>query len=319
MSAQSSDDFSTRLAVYWAAAYTIGLSHDTRRRRIGQIRSDVWEHQTDRSAEGASRPLITLELLSRVIRGAFSDVMWRMQLEEPQMQVNIPIQRLGGILFLLLVAAAPFSLSVAGYDTSRQGFEGELERLAGIAGYQVAVYSMVQVICGFVMLAGAVILCLALRPYASTTSLVAAVALASTGVMVFICSALYSAAAEMADDYVASSADTSAALLSLTRSLLLILTALNQVATATLALAVFSFASIATRHELVPRWLTWVLRVSVASLAISVVLTAIGTEVAWLFVMSGLTLLLVWLLVAGWSLVFREGSAFSPEPLAELV
>ena len=288
------------LVLFWVQVYTTGLSGETRDRRLGQIVSDLWEHHSDRSEQGASPAVIGLEALGRAARGAVADLFWRFQLEGPQVQLNIPIERIGGACLLLLAAAAMLSLNVSGYDPNVDGFEGELRRLAGIEEWQVGLYTAFQVLSGMGMLAGAVVLYLALKRYSTTPVILAAVALASAGLLTLVTSALYATAAELADEYVATTPEHRDAVVAVARAFVLMLTAVVPITATMLALGIYGFAFITARHHLVPQWLRFAAGGSAVALGIAMVTGLVfDSDVTWLFVMTGLFLLLLWLAVAG--------------------
>jgi hypothetical protein len=289
-----------KIVLCWATLYTAGLAASSRARRFVEVRSDLWEHKTDRIADGVSPALVGIEILGRAVRGVPADLLWRFQLEGPKMNINIPIQRLAGACLIFLVVAAMLSLNVAGYDSDRQGFEGELRRLADIKGWQVGMYTGLQVLSGLGMLGGAVILGLALRRYSATVALLAAVAMACAGLLTLVTSAIYATAADLADEWSAASPGHSDQVLTVARAFVLVLKSLVPVTAFSLALGVYGFATITARHRLVPHWLAFVAGGSAVALAIAMfsgMLTDSG--VTWGALMIGMGLLLLWLIVAG--------------------
>ena len=288
------------LVLLWVQIYTAGLSGEIRERRVGQIYSDLWEHYSDRNEQGASPAVIGLEAIGRAARGAAADLFWRFQLEGPQVQINIPIERLGGACLLLLVAAAMLSLNVAAYDPNAEGFDGELRRLASIDGWQTGMYTASQVLSGIGMLAGAVVLYLMLRRHSTTPIILAAVALASAGLLALVNSALYATAAGLADEYVAAAPEHRDAVLTVGRAFVLMLTTVVWVMAVMLALGVYGFAVITARHHLVPSWLSFVAGGSVVAMGAAMVTDLIAdSDITWLSYILFLGLLLLWLIVAG--------------------
>ena len=305
------------LVLWWVGVYTAGLAPAARERRRGQIRSDLWEHYADRLDERAGPAIIGLEVLGRAARGAAADLLWRFQLEGPKVQIDIPLERIGGACLLALVAAAMLSLTVNGYDPAVESFAVELRRLASITGWQVATYATLQVLSGLAMVAGAVVLGRALWPRAATLSLLSAAALASAGLLTLATSAIYATAADLADQYVATAPEDSDAVLTTARAFVLVLNSIVPVTSVTLALGVYGFAVITARHHLVPHWLGFVAAASVIALGGAFVAALVDGEVAWLFFMSGFGLLLLWLVAAGASLLLGGSSERTdPSPAA---
>lgn len=293
------------LVLFWVKAYTIGLADATRERRIGQIRSDLWEHYADRRGQGSSPALIRLEALGRAARGVAADLFWRFGLEEPQMQLNIPLERLGGACLLILVAAVMLSMNVNGYDPNVEGFDGELRRLASIKGWQVGIYTALQVLSGIAMLIGAVVLYLMLRRYSTMPIIFASVALASAGLLTLMTSALYATAANLADEYVATAPENRQTVLTVSRAFVLMMNGMVPTTGVMLGLSIFGYGAITTRYRLVPHWLRFVAGGGALALVLALITgLAADTEATWAFVMLGFLLLLLWLLVAGVWLLF---------------
>ena len=299
------------IILWWVQFYTTGLSSASRERRLAQIRSDLWEHYSDRAGQGASPALIGLESLGRAVRGAAADLFWRFQMEEPSVQINIPLERMAGACLLLLIAAFMLSVNAAGYDPAVEGFDVELRRLASLADWQAGTYTALQVVAGLGMLGGAAMLCLALRRYSAATAALAGVALAAAGVLTLVSSGLYIASAELADEYVAATPEHGDVVLTTARAFVLVLRAIVPVTAFALAQGVYGFALITGRHKLVPSWLTVVAGGSAAAFGLAVVAGLLdSSEFPWLFLMIGMGLLLLWLLVAGgWLLLGGSGSA----------
>lgn len=300
-----------KLILCWVRLYTAGLAPSSRARRLGQVRSDLWEHTTDRLVEGTSPALVGIEILGRAARGAPSDLLWRFQLEGPKMQLNIPIERIGGAFLLFLIVAILISVSVAGYDPAAKGFETELRRLADVSDWQVAVFTVVQVISGLGMVGGAVVLCLALQRYASTVAILSAAAMAFAGLLVVLSSVLYVTAADLADEWAAATPDHSDSVLTTARAIVFALQAMAPLVLVTLVLGISGFSVITVRHHLVPHWLGFVATGSVISVVAAGVSGTVISGASWGFFMLTLLLVLLWLAVAGGSLLLG-GSKIPP-------
>ena len=147
---------------------------------------------------------------------------------------------------------------------------------------------------------GAVVLYLALRRYSATLALLAAVALASAGLLTLVTSALYATAADLADEYVAAAPEHRDAVVTVARAFVLMLTAVVPVTGVMLALGVYGLAVITARYHLVPQWLRFAAGGSAVALGIAMVTGLVfDSDVTWIFVMTGFLLLLLWLAVAG--------------------
>jgi len=303
------------LARKWTRLYTFGLPPQARLRRIQQIESDLWEHWAD--VREARRPsvLFSLHTVDRALRGAVADLLWRFQLEGPRMQMSIPIDRIAGVLLIALIGAMLLSISASGYDTSREGFDSELTRLAEVTGWQATVYTALQAIAGLGMIAAAVVFYLQLRGIALTLSLFATAGLCVAGILTLVGSTLYLAAAQMADQWAVAPGSEEAALVT-ARAFLIALGTLTPITLVALVIGVEALAVACARNRLVPRWLGFVAALAGGILVAYLALGWIVDGLSW--VLPGITvlLLIVWLAIAGGVLLF--GAAPGGGPTARL-
>lgn len=306
--------FAANLARRWTSLYTLGLSEPARTRRLMEIESDLWEHWNDLQGDPGQRYRFSLHTIDRVLRGAFADVLWRFHAEGFHMQLEIPINRIAGLLLILLIGAMLLSISAAGYDTSREGFATELTRLAEVTGWQATVYTALQAIAGMGMVAAAIVFYLQLRGVALTLSLFAAAGLCVAGVLTLVGSTLYLTAAEIADQWAVAPGNEEAALVT-ARALLIALAAVAPITIVALVIGVEALAIACARNRLVPRWLGFVAALAACILVAYLAVGWVADGLAW--VLPGVTvlLLMVWLAVAGSALLFGAGgSAIGPTP-----
>lgn len=303
--------------MWWVRLYTLGLAPAVRERRLGQVESDLWEHEHDRREDGVAPARIGFAMLERAMRGAAADLFWRIRVEGPQVDISISMQRLGGAALLMLVAAAALSLTVNGYDPSIDGFDGELRRMAEQTSWQVATYAIFQVLAGLGMLVGSVLLCLALRPYSPAVAVVAAVALAAAGVLALATSAFYLTFAELADEYVDSGPEHADVVRTVARAFLLVIDAIVPATWATLAAGVYGFAFITMRHGLVAKWLHMVAGAGVVDVLALFAVAPFWDELEWPLMGVGFPLLGLWLVGAGVTLV--RGGSQGGDPAASRV
>ncbi|MCA9830021.1 MAG: hypothetical protein KC495_06095 [Dehalococcoidia bacterium] len=286
----------------WVRFYTLGLPEEHRERRSFQIESDLWEHWRDR-AESQSPPLLlSWETTDRALRGMAADILWRFQLEGPKVRIHVPIERLAGAFVLLLILATFLSLSANGYDTGREGFADELERLASIKGWQTDVYTLLQVGAGLGMILSAAVFFLQLRERAPATAVVAAFLMASAGILTMVSASVYLSAADLADQWAADGRTESS--LTAARALTLMLFPLSMAIFVTLAGAMYTLAVAATRLELVKHPLPW-LAAGSATLSLAT-LGALVTQfetAEWLLVSAAMVSMLVWMASTGLQLL----------------
>lgn len=290
------------LARLWLRVYTIGLPAASRARRQQQLESDLWEHEVDRLSEGVPPSMVGTEVLGRMVRGMPADILWRFQMEGPKMELKIPFERVTGLLLLTLVVLVPVSGAISGYDTARDGWAGELRRLGDMASWQINLNILFQVLCGLSLIGAGAAFYLALQSRARVLTTFSAFGMTAAGVLTLAASATYAAVATLADDFAAGRGGDD--VLTTARAFAISMDGLVRSATVSLALSVYALALIGYRHHLVPRWLGSLALLSFASFALAGITEAASdSDGAWLFLMGGLALLLLWLIVAGMCLL----------------
>ncbi|MEO8540827.1 MAG: hypothetical protein ABI577_13890 [bacterium] len=292
------------IARAWLRVYSFGLPSALRERRATELESDLFEHESDAFASGASPGIVGIEIIGRLVRGMPADLMWRFQLEGPQMELNIPFERVTGLLLLALVLLIPVAVGIDGYDTTQVGWASELSRLGGVSATQTRVNVAIQIFSGLALVCAAAGFYAALAPRAKNLSVFAAFAMAAAGVVTFATSAMYFATSTLADDYVAGRGGDD--ILVTSRALALAMQNLGGAAGVLLTLSVCSLAVAAHKHGLVPGGLKWVLAFSFTCVLVGLAWQISGRD-AWFFLMGGLLTLLLWLLAAGSCLLAGVG------------
>lgn len=299
---RSAGTLASDIARAWLALYTIGLPATVRERRAAELESDLWEHEADRFANGRSPGVVAIEVLGRMVRGMPADLLWRFSLEGPQMQLNIPLERIMGALLLTLVVLIPIAVGIDGYDTARVGWESELLRLASLSQNAIRANVIFQSISGVSLIAAAAGMYLTLAPRARNVATFAAFGLVSAGVLTLAASAMYQMLSTLADDYAAGRGGDDLVVTS--RAIALGMQSFAAAAGVLLAASVYLMAVAAYRHHLVPRGLAWIAVASAACVVGAIVTEATtGSDLGWAFFMGGFALLLIWLLAAGASLL----------------
>ncbi|MBI5949543.1 MAG: DUF4386 family protein [Chloroflexi bacterium] len=290
------------IARAWLRLYTVGLPAGVRERRAQELESDLWEHESDRFAGGTAASMVGIEILGRMVRGMPADLLWRFHLEGPQMDIKIPFERMTGLLLLSLVILIPIATSINGYDTGREGWGNELSRLGDNPEWQRNLTIAFQVLCGVALVGAGAGFSLALRGRSRNLATFAAFALATAGVLTLVASAVYAMVSEMATEYLAGRGGDNALITS--RTLAVGMDRLAESALVLLATGVYLLAFAAARHALVPSWLRWVAVLSAVLLAASVIADMGAADgAAWGLLGGALVALLLWLLVAGVSLL----------------
>lgn len=304
---QHEETFGATFARRWLHAYTTGLPQELRERRQQELESDLYEHQADRQAEDASAGRVGLEVMGRVVRGMPADLLWRMQLEAPPMELKISTERMMGILLLALVVLIPVSIAISGYDTARDGWESELSRLGGLSGTATSGNIFFQVLVGVSLVAAGAGMFLVLRQRAQVLGTLAAFGLAAGGVLTLGSSAMYAVVVSLADEHVAGrgSAEITTASWAFARAMDSLVTSSGVL----LVLSVHAVAYALIRHGLAPRWIGWLGLASVVPFALGKVSGPFaGDEVTWILAGVGFMLIWVTVLLAGGSMVLRRNA-----------
>lgn len=309
----------SRLARWWAATYTLGLASPVRAGRRAEIASDVWEHQRDAADSVAGALSGALGLMSRTVRGMAADMLWRVNVEGPKMDIRIPFERVTGALLLAMVVLVMITTSISGYDTSRDGFDSELRRLADLSTIADNMNAFFRALTGVALIAGAAGFYVALRERSRALSTIAAFGLCAAGVLELVAGALQLTFVELAEEYVASSGAHQEQVLVTARAIAVTVEGVTGAAFISLVLSTYVLAIIAGREALVPRWLIGIPILSAGLIAAAFAASAAGMEDGlWFVLMSGMFSSVLWLLIAGLYLLFArpesraEGGAASP-------
>jgi hypothetical protein len=291
----------------WTAAYTLGLATHVRDARRSEIASDVWEHHNDAVVEGRSVWRFVVSVLGRVARGAPADLMWRVNVEGPKMDIKIPFERIVGGLLLAMIVLLMVTTSISGYDTSRVGFDGELRRLADLGTTAHNLNAFFRAVTGVALIAAAAALYTNLKDRSPVLSAMASFGIAAAGVLALIAGALQLVFVELAKEYVTSSGAHQEQVLVTARGFAVATENTVVAAFIALVLSIYVLAVLAGREALVPRWLIGVPVMSAAIVGASLIAQAAGADLEWWILISGMFLSVIWLLVAGLWLLFTPG------------
>lgn len=310
----SHETLAAGLARAWMRLYTIGLPDGVRERREQQLESDLWEHQVDRLDANVAPSMVGLEVLGRTVRGMPADLLWRFQLEGPKMNIKLPFERATGLLLLLLVVLIPVSTAISGYDTSRDAWADELSRFGGLSDFEVRMNLAVQALAGIGLMAAAVMFYLSLASRSRNLAALAGAFMFTAGITTLAASAAYSVVAELADEYLNGTAGEGVLMTS--RAFALAMDAFVMFTVVTLSLSVYLLAVLGHRERLVARWMSGIAVLSLVLIGAAFSLDWVfDKEIWWAFLMGGLLLLLLWLLLAGFSLLLgsRRKPSFAQE------
>lgn len=296
----------SRVVRSWAAAYTIGLPPGAREQRRMEIASDVWEQHHAEGGAGRARISFAMSLLSRMVRGIPADVLWRVNVEGPQMDIKIPFERTMGILLLAMVVLVAITSSISGYDMSAAGFDGELRRLAALSTVADNANAFFRAVTGFALLGGAAGFYVALHERSRTLSTMVAFGLCAAGVLELVAGALQLTFVELAEEYVASSGARQEQVLVTARAVGLAVDNVTGAAFLSLVLSTYVLAFVATREALVPRWSVGIPMIGATMIVVGLVAASAGIGDGWMwFVLaSGMLSSMLWLLFAGLWMLF---------------
>jgi hypothetical protein len=302
----------SRVARGWTAAYTLGLAAEVRDARRAEIASDVWEHHRDIVTEG--RPVWTFfgSVFGRIVRGAPADLLWRVNVEGPKMDIKIPFERIVGGLLLAMVVLLMITTSISGYDTGREGFDGELRRLADLSNAAHNGNAFFRTLTGVALIAAAAALYTNLKDRSPVLSAMAAFGIAAAGVLALIAGALQLVFVELAQEYVASSGAHQEQVLVTARGFAVATENTVGAAFIALVLSIYVLAILAGREGLVPRWLIGIPVISAAVIGGSLIAQAAGADLQWWILISGMFMSVIWLLIAGLWLLFSPSEGRAP-------
>jgi hypothetical protein len=309
----------SRIAGWWTAAYTLGLASPMRNARRAEITSDTWEQHQDESERGVPRTATALSMLWRVVRGAPADLLWRLNVEGPKMDIRIPFERMAGALLLALIAMLLVTSSISGYDTGREGFDGELRRLAELSAMSDNANAFFRALTAFGLIGCAAGLYVALHERSQLLTTLAAFGLLSAGVLALIAGALQIVFVDLAEQYVSSTGSEQQSVLVAARAVGLTVDRVTAASFLSMVLSTYVLAVLLGRENLVPRWLIGVPIMSAVIVGASLIAEASGVfdDGMWFVLISGMLLSIVWLLVAGlYLLLSPRANHASPLPVA---
>lgn len=288
----------------WHRIYCVGIDAEVRETRALELESDLWEQQQDATLQRHSPARAQLDVAGRLIRGIPADISWRLRLEGPHMSIKLPFERLAGGLLLLLGIVLPIAVSISGYDTAREGWESELRRLSDIPPSHTRVTIFFQALCGIAIVGAGAGFFTALRERTPFIAGIAGFGLLASGILTLVSVTLYAAISSLADDFFAGNGG--AETLVVTRSMALTLDNLVGLTIYMFASSVLLIAYAAWRHSLVAAWLRWVAIGSGTLVVAGLVANFLDSgEAAWLLLSFGFLALLIWLLLAGISMLVR--------------
>ena len=300
-----------RVVSWWTAAYTAGLAPSVRNTRRAEIASDVWEHSKDMAADSETLAGRAIGVVSRLVRGIPADLLWRVNVEGPKMDIRIPFERITGALLLAMVLLLMITTSISGYDTAREGFDSELRRLADMSNAAHNANAFFRAVAGVALIAAAAALYTNLKDRSPMLSAMAAFGIAAAGVLALIAGALQLVFVELAQEYVASSGAHQEQVLVTARGFAVATQNTVGAAFIALVLSTYTLAILAGREALVPRWLIGIPVISAVTIGGSLIAQAVGADLEWWILVSGLFMNLIWLLFAGLWLLFTPKDKIS--------
>ncbi len=321
----------SRITRSWVAVYTLGLASDYRRARLAEIASDVWEHQQDAASEGTRRRVgggmyvptqtllaIALSIISRTVRGVPEDLLWRLRLEGPQMDIRIAPERIMGALLLGMVAMMLITSGISGIDTRATEFEPYLRDFAGRSAFSHNGNAFFRIATGFSLIAAGAGLYATLKDRSPVLAAIVGFGMLGAAALELVATGLQIVLIKLADEYVAAPAALQPELLTNARTIALLVETATGLALFTLLASVYTLAILTAIERLVPRWLIGLPILSAVTVGTAMFMSSagIGDEASWLALIGGGLLGVIWLLIAGFWLMFTpKQPATAPGPL----
>jgi len=292
----------------WVNLYCLGLTSEARAIRRLEIESDLWEHFSDRAAEGVSPALVSVEAFSRMLRGIPSDIAWRFQAEGFHVNINFPVERIAGVLLLFLIIPFVAGTAISGYDTGRSDWPDEFERFARISSGGREATAGLHALVGVVTIASAAILYSSLGDRSPRLVTLASFLLLAAGVIMLVNATVYRSMSHLADEFLATN-DTS--LVVTARSLALTIEGLAMANATVTTSGLFALGAALARLQMVPRWTLALPALGALGPVLLIGLGSVFPSAGWWVI--GLTFMLValWLLICGIWLLFG-GSTRTP-------
>lgn len=292
------------LTRWWVGLYCAGTTQAVRERRQLEIESDLWEHYIDRSEEGASPAAINMEMVSRLLRGAPSDIAWRFQVEGFHMNIQFPLERLVGVLLLFLLVPF-FAISlISGYDTRQAEWPAAFQRYVNDSSGSRELSAYIHALVGLAVLVG--VSQLVVYGARRSPGLIGAAAalLAASGVIMLINSGLFYGMSTLADEF---SANGDTAIIATARSFARAIEFL-----AILNLSVMTagvcFLSVAVRRmQAVPRWTLALPLAGAIGMIGAIATTPVSDGVSWGFLLLGWIAISLWMIICGTWLLLGGG------------
>lgn len=310
-----------RVTRSWVAIYTLGLAREVRESRLAEIASDLWEQQHDAAREGTRVLAVALSIIGRTLRGIPSDLLWRTNLEGPQMDIRIPVERILGGVLIGMVALMMITGGVSGIDTSKTEFESYFVDFADKSALENNLNALFRITTGLGLIAGAAVLYAGLRERSPLLSAIVGFGLLAAATLELVATGLQIVLVQLADEYVTTELSDRDSLLATGRGIALVVETSIGLAICAMLGSIYTLAVLTARENLVPRWLIGLPILSAAVVGVSLFMTSAGfwDDGLWFVLIGGGILAVVWLLIAGFWLVFtprQEASATGPIPAA---
>ena len=228
------------------------------------------------------------------------------------MDIKLPFERVVGALLLAMVVLLMITTSISGYDTSREGFDTELRRLADMSNASHNGNAFFRALTGVALIAAAAALYTNLKDRSPMLSAIGAFGIAAAGVLALIAGALQLVFVELAQEYVSSSGAHQEQVLVTARGFAMAVENTVGAAFIALVLSIYVMAILAGREALVPRWLIGIPVMSAAIIGGSLIAEAAGADLQWWILISGLFMSVIWLMIAGLWLLFTPGDGRTP-------
>jgi hypothetical protein len=252
-------------------------------------------------------------MIGRMLRGIPADVLWRMNVEGPQVDIRFPVERVMGAMLVAMVALVMITGAISGMDTAREGFENELTRLAGNTALENNVNAAFRIATGLSWIVVAAGFFVALRDRTPMMAAIAAFGLLAAGSLELTATGLQIVLVDLADDYVVAASVEQAALIVPAHTVARLVEVMTTMALATLFGSICVLALATAQHSLVPRWLLGIPALGLVAIGAGLALAAAGAGDGWTWVVtiSALLLAILWLLIAGLWLIFTPKAELS--------
>lgn len=222
------------------------------------------------------------------------------------MDIRIPIERVMGGVLIGMVAMMLITAGISGIDTSQDSFESYFIAFSEKSALENNLNALFRIATGLSLVAAAGVLYSATKDRTPTLAAIVAFGLIAGAGLELVATSLQIVLVSLSDEYVTAPVTQRNSLLSEARTIAVLVETTTGVAFTTMLVSVYTLAILTARENLVPRWLIGLPILSAGIVGVSTFMSTAGywDDGMWFVLVGGGLLGVVWLMIAGFWLVF---------------